>query len=243
MSTPAQDFFGSEGVSLEWREGDPEKVVNATCWFERAPIRHVVVKHVNTAEPWNRILDRSLLQRLVQAARGGPPPTATDCRAFVEAVTTKLRASCARPLICRFVETEVPVFANHAQQGLMRSGFNRCEKMMMVLPAGALAFLRVMPSGVVDETSVCFLTAFFPRQAMGWVAPKRAEEATVARYVQRWSARDHHTGGSLLPEPAESVNEIDDATGGAKRWGQFRFISLKAWGFRRQKDGQWVRPW
>ena len=242
MNAAAQGGFTSEAVSLEWRESDVGQPVSATCLFKLKPLRHVFEKHVNSGEPWSRVLSGTLLQRLVQTARSGHLPAAVDCQDFVKSIADQLIASCAKPLLCRFVETEIPVFQGVTQTGPAGGKFARCEKILVVFQSGAVAFLRVTPSPVSDETSMVFLTSFFPRQAAGWVTQKRANAATVARYVQLWAPNEHHTGGRVPPKPADTVAAINEETGAATQVGQFRFISLKAWGFRRQKDGQWVWP-
>jgi hypothetical protein len=240
MSGVPEPVFTSEAVSLTWRDDDAGRTEALTCWFERSPIRHIVRKHVHSQEPWGRILDRPLLERLVRAVETGNVPAASDFAGFVRALKPQLESSCARPLLCRFHETGGP--GGSPRYGVPTPPLATSEKFMFVLPSGAVAFVRVNPAVVAEVTVTVLLTAFFPKHTRGWVAPARAAAATVDKYLLRWAEYGHHTGGRLLPEPEDTVDAQDETTGRATRRGNFRFVSLKNWGFRRKNDSRWVWP-
>jgi len=117
------------------------------------------------------------------------------------------------------------------------------EKILFILPAGAVAFLGVDRPWAEGTLSAVFLTAFFPRQA-AWVVPKRAAATNVERYILRWAERPHRSGGRLLPEPPEGVREEDQDTGAVTQREYFRFITPETWGFEVQSDGcaVWLGP-
>lgn len=234
--TSATNSFTPESVDLAWQEQDGKLTVKATCWFELAPIRHVVRKHVASHEPWSRILDQRLIERL-QAAGG--QLAAADCSEFVKAVARQLQNSCSQPRLCRFQDTEITNFDDSQHAAAQAKGRRATEKILFVLPSGGAAFVRVEPATTADMTVTVFLTAFFPRHG-GWVAPARVAATTAARYVQRWAQHHHPSGGLLLPDPDDAVTARDEVDNRAsyRRW--FRFISPKTWGFRRQKDGRWA---
>lgn len=239
MSAPAGDSFSPESVELTWNE-DGQPPVTARCWFEYAPIRHVVRKHVVSSEPWNRILDQRLLERL-RANRNRL--TGADCREFVKALNQQLLNCCSQPRLCRFQETEAINFDDAGDAAANLYSRPAVEKILFVLPSGGVAVARVEPANSRDTIVSVFLTAFLPRYP-GWFTANRAAATMAARYVQRW-ARDYHpSGGLLLPEPDDAVTGKDDIDDRAvhRRW--FRFITPKTWGFRMQKDGRlaWIAP-
>jgi hypothetical protein len=240
MSGMPQEPCEPMSIRLSWREHEADPPLAATCWFEEWPIRHVVVKHVASTEPWGRILGGGLVQRLADATRHGGMPAPGDCRDFIAAMTRQLEASCSRPILCRFREVEPSFFSEPGRPQWGASSADSWEKILFVLPAGAVAFARLMPSGVPDVAQLVLLTAFFPGQTNGWVAPSRAAAGAAARYVQRWAQDLHHTGGRLKPEHADWVPEQDESTGTATLRGRFRFITLKNWGFQPHQDGQLV---
>ncbi|MFM8498123.1 MAG: hypothetical protein ACKOEM_21775 [Planctomycetia bacterium] len=234
--TAARDTFARESVELAWQEQEGRPAVTASCWFDYSPIRHAVRKHVAGNEPWNRILDHRLLERL-RAACGRP--AAADCRDFVKALSRQLENCCSQPRLCRFQDVEIADVDDRRHPAAQAQGPRAMEKILFVLPSGGVAFVRVEPATTADVTVTVFLTAFFPRH-LGWVAPARAASTTVAKYVQKWALHHHPTGGLLHPDPDEAVTEPEEVDNRAshRRW--FRFISLKSWGFRRQKDGRWA---
>lgn len=236
MTAAAGDAFSPESIDLAWHEEDGGRSVTASCWFELAPIRHVVRKHVLTKEPWSKILGQRLVERL--RASGGRL-TGADGREFVEAVATQLHNACNEPRLCRFQDVEITNVEDSRDAAAQIRGRRAMEKILFVLPSGGVVFVRVEPAMFADRTVMVFLTTFFPRQA-GWVSPARVAAATAARYVQRWAPHHHPTGGLLLPEPDDAVTEPDEVDTRAihRRW--FRFISPQTWGFRLQKDGQWA---
>lgn len=236
MTAAAGDAFTPESVDLAWQEDDGPQRVTASCWFEFAPIRHVVRKHVAGNEPWTKILDQRLLDRL---RNSGNQLAAADCRAFVQALARQLHNSCSQPRLCRFQDMEITESDERRHPATQLRSRKAMEKILFVLPSGGVAFARVEPATSADMTVAVFLTAFLPRH-LGWVAPARVAAATAGRYVQRWAQHHHPTGGLLPPGPGDSVTEQDEVDNRAthRRW--FRFISLKTWGFRRQKDGRWA---
>lgn len=240
MSVAADDAFAPESIPLSWQEHEDDPPAKASCWFEPGPVRHVVTKHVGDSEPWGRILGESLRTRLADTARNGRMPTTQECRDFIEAIAPQLEGSCARPLLCRFREVDQSFFDEPGRPQWGTSTHESWEKILFVLPAGAVAFARLMPWGVPDVAQFVLLTAFFPGQTTGWVSPSRAAAGAAARYVQRWARDLHHTGGRLKPEHSDWVPEQDESTGTATLRGRFRFITLKNWGFQPHKDGQLV---
>lgn len=240
MSAVVNDAFTSEMASLAWHEHEADPPVKATCFFERGPVLHVTRKHCDGKEPWARILGERLARRLADARAAGLTPATDDCRAFVSAVALQLDACGKKPLLCRFDELESPGID---QQDRPRWGFRHFrtwEKILFVLPSGAVAFARVIPSAIEDVLSLVLLTAFFPREQDGWVVQSRAAAASATRYVERWAEIPHRDGGQLLPEHDESVLEQDESVGVATRRGRFRFVTPETWGFRLQEDGQWA---
>ena len=192
-------------------------------------------------EPWGRLLDGRLVDRLADAARRGRTPAASDCHEFVAALAPTLRECCDRPLLCRFHETTLPVHGAPGDAAAARGLYATDESILFILSSGAVAFARQVPAAVPDLVVSVLVTAYFPRQA-GWVVAKRAAAASAERYVQRWSQTTHRSGGRLLPEPSEVVLDVSEDTGVPKMQGRFRFISPESWGFRRHADGEWVRP-
>jgi hypothetical protein len=243
MSGAPEPVFTSEALSLSWRDDDANRTESVTCWFERDAIRHILTCHVGGDEPWARIVDAPLLKRFADAGRAGRPPAAADCSAFAQALGRQLTASCRRPILCKFREMAVPVFGGAAAAARPVSQFAIYEKLLFILPTGAVAFARITPTTLESVAAVVLLTTFFPRTARGWVAPARAAAAAAARYVQRWAEFEHPSGGRLLPEPEETIEALDETTGRATRRSQFRFISRESWGFRQARDGQWVWSW
>jgi hypothetical protein len=243
MNGAPDPVFTSESLSLSWRDDDANRTETVTCWFEREAIRHILKCHVGGDEPWTRIVDTPLLKRFAEAASAGLPPAAADCSAFAQALGRQLTASCRRPMLCKFREMAVPVFGGDVAAARPVGRFAVHEKLLFVLPTGAVAFARITPTTLESVAAVVLLTTFFPRSARGFVAPARAAAAAAARYVQRWAEFQHPSGGRLLPEPGETVRAVDETTGGATQRGQFRFISRESWGFRQAQDGQWVWSW
>lgn len=235
MTAAAGDPFTPEPVDLAWQE-DEGRSVTASCWFELAPIRHVVRKHVSSAEPWTKILGQRLVERLHDCSGR---LAGADCREFVQALTLQLRNACSMPRLCRFQDLEIADFEDSRYVAAQIRGRRATEKLLFVLPSGGVVVMRIEPAMFSDRIVAVFLTAFIPRH-VGWVTPARAAAATAARYVQRWARHEHHTGGLLLPEPDEAVTEPDEMTSLAihRRW--FRFISPRTWGFRLHEDGQWA---
>lgn len=236
MTAAADDGFTPDSVDLAWQEEGEGGRVTASCWFELAPIRHVVRKHVAGGEPWAKILGQRLAERL-QATPGRL--SGADCREFVKAVTTQLHNACSQPRLCRFQDMEITNFDDSRHAAAQIRGRRAIEKILFVLPSGGVVFVRVEPGMFTDRTVAVFLTAFIPRQ-VGWVTASRAAATTAGRYVQRWAAHYHPTGGLLLPEPDEAVTERDEVESRAILRRRFRFISPQNWGFRVQKDGRWA---
>ena len=236
MSAASGEKFTPESVEFAWQEEDGDRTETASCWFEFAPIRHVVGKHVVGGEPWSKILGQRLADRL--RASGGRV-TAADCREFVKAITLQMHTCCSQPRVCRFQDIEILNYDVDRYPVAQNYGRRAMEKILFVLPSGGVAFVRVEPAMFADRTVTVFLTAFLPRH-VGWVAPARVAATTAGRYVLRWAEHHHPTGGLLLPEPDDAVTERDEVDSRAihRRW--FRFFSPKTWGFRLQKDGRWA---
>ena len=232
----ATDIFTPEKVTLTWHEQPGGPAVTVDCWFEAAAIRHVVQKHVGDTEPWNRILNASVVDRLtaVVSARGLPAPA--DCLHFVDAVGRQMQQCCDQPLLCRFLETEFHCVDRTGRLQPILGNLKAREKILFVLPTGAVGFVVVENPWTSGTLAAAFLTAFFPRPA-GWVVPKRAAAATVERYVLRWSEQPHISGGRWLPEPSDRVHEKDGDTGAETQREYFRFVSLEKWGFQLLEDG------
>lgn len=238
MPAFADEASEPESVELSWSE--PCGQVVAVCWFELGPMLHVIRKHITGEEPWSRIVGSGLEQRLVQAGRQARLPAKADCREFVQALTAQLRASCSRPLLCRFLETLPPAAGDREiARGPSDRHFS-AEKVLFVLPSGAVAFVREIRSAVPDVLVVVLVTAFFPRQSLGWRVQRRAAEASAERYILRWTSDWHPSGGRLLPAPGEALDDIDDDDDAAIIASRLRFISPASWGFRRQADGRWA---
>lgn len=236
MTAAAGDAFTAESIDLAWQEQDGGQSVAASCWFEHEPIRHAVRKHVAGSEPWDRIIDQRVVDRL---RASGDRPSAADCREFVQAIARQMQACCSLPRLCRFQEAAIPAADDVRPAAARLHDPHAVEKILFVFPSGGVAFVRVERPRFDDLTVTVFLTTFLPRH-VGWVAPARAAAKTAARYVQRWAPDYHATGGRLLPDPDSTVPETDEVDERAlhRRW--FRFISMKTWGFRRQKDGRWA---
>jgi len=238
MSAVGLGPFTAETVTLAWRERPGGATVTASCRFEAGAIRHVLDRHFGGAEPWTRILNDSLVRRLVRAVHDGVAPSAPDCRDFVAGVSSQIARSCERPLLCVFLETALH-FIDHRGQLRQNLQLRMREKILFVLESGAVAFVDITRPRADGQIPVVFRTAFFPR-SVGWVSPKRAAEASITHYITRWAENGHHAGGLLLPEPRDGVRERDDDTGVEKQREYFRFVTPESWGFERQEDGQWV---
>jgi len=236
MTAAAGDAFTAESVDLTWQEPEGGRRVAASCWFEFEPIRHAVRKHVAGSEPWDKLLDHRLVARLRVA---GDRLSAADCREVVQALARQMQACCSQPRLCRFQESAIPDDDNLQPATAHLQAPHAVEKILFVLPSGGVVFARVERPSIEDLTVTVFLTAFLPRH-VAWVAPVRAAAKTAARYVLRWAPDYHPTGGRLLPDPSRGVTETDevDERASQRRW--FRFISMKTWGFHRQKDGRWA---
>lgn len=230
--------FTAETVTLAWRERPDGGTVTAACRFETGAIRHVLDGHFGGEEPWTRILNDSLVRRLVKAARDGVVPAGPDCRDFVAGVSGQIARSCGRPLLCVFLETALH-FIDHRGQLRQNLRLQTRENILFVLESGAVAFVEITQPQADGQIPTVFRTAFFPR-SVGWVSPKRAAEASIAHYITRWAEDEHHTGGLLLPNPRDGVRERDDGTGVEKQREYFRFVTPETWGFERQDDGKWV---
>jgi len=236
----AQDFFKPEKVTLTWNEGSGGPAVTLDCWFESKAIRHVVEKHVNIAEPWRRVLNASVVDRLTAVVSARGLPAAADCRHFVEATGRQLQQACDQPLLCRFLETAFHFVDAAGRLHPILNNLKAREKILFILPTGAVGFVSVDNPWSNGTLAAAFLTTFFPRQ-VGWVAPKRAAKANVERYVLRWAQQPHSSGGRLLPELLEGVREEDGDSGAVTQREYFRFISPETWGFELRKDGCQVR--
>lgn len=226
-------------VELRWSEEPASRAVTATCWFEREPLWHMLTKHVCGSEPWSRILNGTLLQRLTREVAAGRRLSPSDIEELVESLAVQLKAACGKPLLCRSQEVPLPALGSAIPPGLTPNYFERTDKILILLSSGAVAFLRFVASPFEENLSMVFLTAFFPRQAT-WVVPARATAASASRYIQRWATFEHTTGGRLLPEPGDRLDEVDDATGSVVQRRLIRFITPENWGFRRLADGEWV---
>ena len=234
-----QNSFEPEKVTLSWHDGPGRTAITADCWFGSRSIRHVVEKHVNIAEPWRRVLNASVVDRLTAVVSARGLPAAADCRHFVETVGKQMQQSCDQPLLCRFLETDFHFFDHAGRLHPILSTLKAREKIMFILPAGGVGFVAVDKPWTKGSLTAAFLTAFFPRQ-VGWVVPKRAAAANMERYVQRWAKQVHSSGALLLPEPLEGVREEDGDTRAVTQREYFRFISPEKWGFSRHKDGSFV---
>jgi hypothetical protein len=243
VNTMTQDVFKPEKVVLAWHERPGGPAVTADCWFESKAIRHVVQKHVCGSEPWKRVLNASVVDSLKGLVSDHARPPASDYRHFVEAVGRHLQQSCGQPLLCRFLETALHYVDTAGMPQPILGNLKAREKILLILPTGAVGFVSVANPWSTGTLVATFLTAFFPRQ-VGWVVPKRAAKANLERYVLRWAAQPHSSGGRLLPEPLEGVREEDGDTGAATQREYFRFISPESWGFELGKDGcqVWLGP-
>lgn len=222
-------------VPFEWEDASIGRVA-LDCRFTVKGMRHVVDGHLNSlSEPWDRLMPRELIDRLILLSHGGDLwiPSPEDFCAFVDRIAAAMRECCRRPMLCLCSE-RVLATRNNGGMRLERQSV-AVATVVFVLRSGASVFVKVdqEPSADCLRVSGRLASCYFPR-GRAWESPRRAHAAIAWRFVSQWAEHSDRCGNRKLP----AVEERFLSNRGDKMMERrgIRFVTPNTWGFGPSAD-------
>lgn len=226
-------------VPLAWEDPWIGRV-ELECGFSIEGLRHVVSGHFDSlSEPWDRLMPRELIDRLVLRSNEGTywVPEVDDFRAFVDLLAAAMRECCRRPMLCVCSER---VLATR-RDGILRPewGAAAVPTVVFVLRSGASVFVKLDRDPTDDclHVSGWLASCYFVRRG-AWESPRRAHAATACRFVSQWAEHRDRAGRRRLPAAGERV--ISERGHKMMERTKIRFVTPETWGFVPSGDDQFV---
>jgi hypothetical protein len=222
-------------VPFEWEDASIGRVT-LECRFTVEGMRHIVDGHFNSlSEPWDRLMPRELIDRLVLRSHDGALwiPSLEDFHAFVDRIAAAMSECCRRPMLCLCSERVLATRDNGGMRPARHSV--AVATVVFVLRSGASVFVKVdqEPSGDCLQLSGRLASCYFPR-GRAWESPRRAHAAIAWRIVSQWAEHSDRCGNRKLPAVEERF--FSDRGDKLMERRGIRFFSPATWGFRPSAD-------